>query len=77
MGDHMTDSSYPFLSISRRHNCDYGLVLSYADYLIDMNTSSDFWQEQACRQLSVAARAEIAKEAERQHRIKTGCVPND
>lgn len=61
--------SYPFLTIARKHNADYGLVLSYSDYLDDSNESNAFWQRQACA-LPKEIRDEISVETNRQYSIK-------
>lgn len=59
-------TSYPFLAIARKHNVDYGNVLSYADTIMDDRVrpgflqSLSFWQRKAFRELPLAAANDIA-----------------
>ena len=70
-------ASYPFLSIARNNNCDYGLVLSYADmtkkYLKQYHVpgywlynsrerASNVWQQQARDQLDGETKRQIIEQ---------------
>lgn len=52
-------NSYPFLALARKNNMDYGLVLSYADFVKNRNCCMPFWQAKASRVLPEVIKADI------------------
>ena len=74
--------SYPFLSIARHYDVDYGSVLCYADYMTSCKPNRDltFWELEAYDQSSqwpVEMIELINHEIERQRLVKLGRIRHD